>query len=130
MHELAPLSVLLSFISIKFETIYLYGVMMTFYLYQFGTLIWHVIFQFKSPRPMIVWKRLFSCTAGALVYHYLCSPNDIEICFIKYDASGVTHYWLFNTGGWVKLSTTMVGKIKIAPKKRIPKTESLKGNKN
>ena len=79
---------------------------------------------------MIVWKRLFSCTAGALVYRYLCSPNDIEICFIKYDASGVTHYWLFNTEGWVKLSTTMVGKIKIAPKKRIPKTESLKGNKN
>ena len=37
----------------------------------------------------------FSYTSGAFLYRFLRSPDDIEACFIKYDASGVPHFGSF-----------------------------------
>ena len=37
-------------------------------------------------------KASFSCTAGAFLYCFLHFPNDYEVYFIKYDASGVSRH--------------------------------------
>ena len=38
-------------------------------------------------------ESFFFCTsAGGFLYRFLCFPNDYEICFIKYDTSGVQRY--------------------------------------
>ena len=42
-------------------------------LHRIGTLIWDVIFQFESPRTLLVWKLIFLL--------------NLEVCLIKYDAS-------------------------------------------
>ena len=48
-----------------------------------------------SPRDRYFSESFCSSTETTFLYRFFHSPNDIEACFIKYNASGVPHFGLF-----------------------------------
>ena len=62
----------------------------------FNLELWFDMYYFSlSPRDQCLCESYFFLYFRFFFVSFLSFPNDIEVCFIKYDRSEVPHFWLF-----------------------------------